>query len=289
MSISEKDIKEKENRYKKLIYNKIDEVTSKQAQVIKQIEQIEKEIDINTDLPIMGTTFNLKLSKLSQEFKKAGISMFAEPNKKLDFVSSNFVGDAIIEEMIFYLSRGTQELFAYDSSLEKATKKRIEKIQEIENAGPIKQLSFKIRSLFAPNSIIDMVEFSEEEIEEINFHLSEYKNMEEKLWNYNLKDDVVQSLVNFITNRQYSKEAIPELLEESVIPTLKKLGIEDVVSQLKEDLSREQERTSLSTDKSWELSVLQNLGIQLSSEQIASDFAKKEADKDTREDWEHDK
>ena len=58
MSISEKDIREHENRYKDLLYDKIGEIISKQSQIITQIGKTGQYIDIDTDVPNIGITFN---------------------------------------------------------------------------------------------------------------------------------------------------------------------------------------------------------------------------------------
>ena len=272
MSISGKDIITYEDSYKKLLYDKIGEIISKQSEVVTQIGKTGQYVDIDTDIPNIGITFNNKLNELSQIFKKAGISMFAESNEKYNFVGSNFVGDAIIEDMISQLSNGTQALLEYDSSMSEATNKRMEKVKALEKSGPIKRMFSKVRSLFVPTTIPDITLYSEEEIGKMNSHLSEYKEADESLWKYNLRDNVVQSLVKFINNRQYHDFTIPGLVEESVIPTLQKLGLEDIIPQLQEELSKKKEQSISLNKKSWELSSTQKIGAQISQERAASEF-----------------
>ena len=186
MSISEKDIREREDKYKNLLYSKIEEIISKQSEIIRHIGKTGQYIDIDTDVPNIGITFNNKLIELANEFRRAGISMFADPNEKYNFVDSNFVGTAIIEDMISQLLKGTQVLSEYDSRAGKVTNKRMEKIKALEESGPIKKLFFKIRSFFVPNTVSDLISYSEEEIEEVNSHLLKYKEVDENLWKYNL-------------------------------------------------------------------------------------------------------
>lgn len=275
MSISEKDIRINEDRYKNLLNDKIEEIISKQSEIITQISKTGKDVDIDTDIPNIGITFNNKLNELSQIFKKAGISMFVEPNEKYDFVDSNFVGNAIIEDMISQISNGMQALSEYDSSIDKATKKRMEKVKALEKSGPIKKLFLKIRNFFVPTTVSDLTSYSENEIEEANSHLLEYKEVDENLWKYNLKDNVVQSLVKFINNKRYHKSGISELLEESVIPTLQKLELESVIPKLQNELSNLQEQSNFPNNKSWELSPTQRLEIQKNSEQVANEIKQK--------------
>lgn len=275
MSISEKDIRINEDRYKNLLNDKIEEIISKQSEIITQISKTGKDVDIDTDIPNIGITFNNKLNELSQIFKKAGISMFVEPNEKYNFVDSNFVGNAIIEDMISQISNGMQALSEYDSSIDKATKKRMEKVKALEKSGPIKKLFLKIRNFFVPTTVSNLTSYSENEIEETNSHLLEYKEVDENLWKYNLKDNVVQSLVKFINNKRYHESGISELLEESVIPTLQKLELESVIPKLQNELSNLQEQSNFPNNKSWELSPTQRLEIQKNSEQVANEIKQK--------------
>lgn len=277
MSISENDIKTYEDRYKSLVYEKVREIISKQTELITNLEKNGKYFDIDTDVPNVGITFNNKLVELAQIFKKAGISMFVDPNEKYDFVGSNFVGDAIIEDMISQLSNGMQVLSECNSSMSKATTEKSKKVKALEESSTIKKLFFKIRSFFVTNTVLDSTSFSEAEIGEVKSHLSKYKEVDKNLCEYNLRDNVVQSLVNFINNREYHDFTIPELLEESVISTLQKLGLEDVIPNLQEELSKTQEELNSSNKKSWKLSETQKLGIQMSSERLADGVKQKES------------
>lgn len=286
MSICEKDIREYEERHKKFLYGKIGKLISNQSEMITKLGKIREYVDIDTDIPNIGITVNNKLNELSQIFKKAGISMFAEQNVKYDFVSSNFVGDAIIDDMISNLSRGLQAISEYIFSIEKATKKKLDKLEALENQGPINKLFSKIRSFFVLDTNSDILSYSQDEIGKIESYLSEYKEIDERLWKYNLRNNVVQSLVNFMHNTQYQNSDIV-LLEERVVPTLQKLGLEDVIPQLKEELNKSQEQSTSANNKSWELSTLQKLGIQISSERIAKESDIHRSDTIDKEDLEH--
>ena len=271
MGIKEEDIKAYEDRYKNLLYDKMGEIISNQSKLIAQIGKMSQYVDINKNIPNIGITFNNKLVELSQIFKEAGISMFAVPNEKNDFVGSNMVGDAIIGDMISRVSKATQILSEYDSTISKVTNQKMERVKSLEKIGPIKKLFWRIRGFFVPSTVSNLTSYSEEEIGEINSYLSKYEEIDESLYKYNLKDDVVQSLVDFINNSQYHDFSIPGLLEEEIIPTLIKLGLEDAIHQLQEELSNSQKQPRSLENKSWELSPTQKLGIQISSEQVANE------------------
>ena len=270
MNSSPKDIQEYEKLYRDLLYKNIEEITSTQTETLTQIKNTGKYVDIDTDLPNIVITFNNKLSELYQIFKKAGISMFAELNQRNGEIRLNFVGEAIIEDMKSQLSKGINTLIEYNSCIGGITDRKIEKIRQIESAGRIKKFFLKMRSLFVPNIVTDIAEYEQDEIEQINSYLIKYKEIDEKIWNYTLRNNVAQSLVRFITNEKYSEEEIQGILKECVNPTLQKLGLDNLISQLKDDLRRAQEHSIPLSDKSWKLSTSQKLGIQLYSGRAAN-------------------
>ena len=288
MEISESTIKAYENRRKEILYQIIRESISKQAKFIMQVEETCKIFDINVSMPNIGITLNNKLIEISKIFKKAEISMFAEPNEKLNMVNTNFVGDAIINDLVAQLGEGIEKLLEYDSSMGKVINKKTTQIKALEKSGPIKRIFFSIRSLFNPNLISNLVSYSKEDIEEIKSHLSEYKKIDENLWRYNLEDNLVKSLANYTNDRQYDKNTIPEVIEECIKPTLEKLGLEKkVIPQLKEELGKSREQLDSSKDKSWELSTSQKMEIQKSSKQIANEIDNNEKSEIYREDKEY--
>ena len=287
MGISESTIKAYENRRKEILYQIIRESISKQAKFIMQVEETCKIFDINVSMPNIGITLNNKLIEISKIFKKAEISMFIEPNEKLNMLNSNFVGEAILNDLVEQFGEGIEKLLEYDSSMGKVINKKTTQIKALQKSGPIKRIFFRIRSLFNSNLISNLVSFSKEDIKEIKSHLSEYKKIDENLWGYNLEDNIVQSLANYINDRQYDDNTIPEVIEECIKPTLEKLGLENVIPQLKEELSKSREQLDSSKDKSWELSTSQKMEIQKSSKQIANEIDNNEKSEIYREDKEY--
>ena len=72
--------------------------------------------------------------------------------------------------------------------------------------------------------------------------------IDEKIWDYNLKDNLVQSIVTSIRDQHLSLN-IPELLNEYIEPTLKKLGLEELIPQLQEELSKSQDAKVTETNE----------------------------------------
>lgn len=164
--------------------------------------------------------------------------MFSQKNEDYDFVGTSFVGDAVIFDLISFASRGTQNLADYNKKMKKLTDKKVEQVQGLEKASPIRNLFGKIRKFFMPIKQED-ISYTPEEREAVNTHLSEYREIDNQLWKYNLRDNVVHSLVKQIRERGCQASGIPGLLEESVIPDLEKLGLGDLIPQLQQALIEE--------------------------------------------------
>ena len=272
MSISEKDIREHEEKHKKFFCDANAETISKISQIITKIQETGQDIIIDTKIPNIGITFNNKLNELAHEFRRAGISLYTETSEKYDYVSTNFVGIAIIEDLIYYLSKGSELLSEYESSIEITIRKKTEEIKEVEELGGVKKIFWLVRSFFNPSIISDLIYYSDEELREIDSYFIEYKEIDDSLWEYNLNDNLVQSLVKFINSHQYNEFNIPELMQESVIPILQKLGLEELIPQLQAIIDKPQEQSISSDKKSWELTSTEKIEIQTSSTQLANEF-----------------
>lgn len=235
-----KEVTEFEGKFKSILFDKIGEIASKQAELISQIQKTGKQVGLESDLPNLAITLNNKLVELKHEFQNAGLSIYSRKYEYEDyeFVGTSFIGEAIIEDLINYLDKGTQNLFDYDKTMSEITKEKVEQKQALEKVSPFRRLFARIKNLFVPVKQDDM-SYTEEEKGKINTHLSDYKDIDNKLWNYNLKDNIILSIVRKIRERGYGAYTVAELLEESVIPDLQKLGLADLIPELQEAIIEE--------------------------------------------------
>ena len=94
MSVNEQKVEEFENKYKETIFSKIGEAVESQQKTISLTSQNAKNIgQLNVDIPNASISTNNKIVEISQEFKKAGISMFSHKFETYDIVSSSLVGE----------------------------------------------------------------------------------------------------------------------------------------------------------------------------------------------------
>lgn len=249
MAIDKKRVEEFEKQYKDTIFSKIGEVGSKQFEAISQMTTNATNLgQSQVNIPNASTTLNNKLVELSHVFKKAGISMFSKELEDYDIVSSSFLGDAIIHDLIDKLAKSSDKLGEYSKTIGNVSKQRNERLLALQNVSPIRKFFSRIRAFFVPVQPVDL-SLKEEEQDTLDSSLQGYKDIDSKIWNYNLEDNIVQALVKEIAGPQklgdfdithrYSASTVPGLLEESVIPDLKKLGLEHLVPKLQEALVEE--------------------------------------------------
>lgn len=249
MDIDNKQVDEFEKKNKEIIFTKIRKAGSEQFETINQMITNAKKIgQSQVSIPDVSTTLNNKIVELSHEFRKAGISMFSKEYEDLGFVGSSFLGDAIIFDLMDKMIISNDKLVEYGEKIRKVSKQKYERVLALQNVSPIRKIFSRIKAFFVPVQPVDL-SLTEEEQSMLDSSLQEYKDMDSEIWNYNLEDNIVQALVKEIAGLQIFADfdiphkspayEVPRLLEESVIPDLKKLGLEHLVPKLQEALIEE--------------------------------------------------
>ncbi len=274
MGITKKDVQEYEERYKKILYKSIESIMSNMYDTLNTNRRISKklDLDIDIDMPNIGVTLNNKINEISHEFEDAGISMFAMPNEENEFVGSNFVGDAILDDLFARFAKGSQAYTDYVSELEEAINRRNERAKALVTTSPIKKFFLKIRSFFVHESMEDDMSFLLEKIEKMSSKISRYKDIDEELWNYSLKDNVAQSIINSITSKGYDKETMQYMLEKEVMPTLKSLNLESLEPQINEGLSKYESQEQDLDNGPWKLTQSQRIDLQIKAQKLAENI-----------------
>lgn len=287
MKINEEDRKNYENKYKEEVFEKIYKIVSLQDNNIRKIEILKKKIGIKTRVPNIGITVNNKIVEISRIFKLAGISIYTEINEK-GSQNKSFCGRAIIEDIISQTSESMDLIIEFYNTLIDILKQKRNKWYGLDQ---IKTVWRVIKNPGKLNNILSITTFSKDEIEKIEANLIEFAKMDDKIWNYNLKDNFIQSILIFI-NQNRDEYEIPVVLEESIIPTMQKLGLEEQIPELKEQLSKIQETNSeqqqiLNTEsKPWKLDKSKKLEIQRHSKMIAKEHKTDKTNYKEKEDLE---
>lgn len=252
--IEDKRVEEFETKYRDEIFEAMYKIRSKEKEIIDLMIENSKKLGLSEfDIPRISITVNNKIVELSQEFKSAGISMFSSKQEEYDMVNSSFIGDAIIDDLLEKLNQANTKLGDYGYTMKNIAKKKEVQVQALTNITPAQRVFAKIKSFFKPVKPIDLSLTSVEK-GVLRMHEDEYRNIDNMVWKYNLKDNLVSSLVKFIHDKKYSSNIVPGLLEEEVIPDLKKLGLENLIPELQQSIVDDYKR-SLPFDKYYKISL----------------------------------
>ena len=238
------EIKNFEATYKKPIFDKINHLCISQSKYLSNIRISEKSLDLTRELefPNIGITLNNKLIEFMHIFQDAGLSMFAQRfenygSKKISFVSSSFVGDSIIFYMLSQVSSAIDILVKYQSKLNELIDVEEEKYAKLQNASRLKKLSFSIRSLVSlPEELL--FSYTDEDVDELNSYISAYIGADNQLCDSDLRNIIIPSLVKHIKDHRYSKATVSNILNESVITDLSKLGLSDLIPELNQEVNK---------------------------------------------------
>lgn len=122
----------------------------------------------------------------------------------------------------------------------------------------------------------------DEILNKLHVNLEKYKQLDEELWNYNLEDNLEDSLVSLINNDEYGYDK-QDL--KATIYTLKKLGLERLIPKIEEV---EKDRESKSDNKSWNLTNSEKSEIQSKAKKMADRIKKRETENNTKEEKQKD-
>ena len=243
MPIDIKEVKEFEEKYKKILFEQIDKLCSKQTELLMGIDKMKEYIDLEKDLPNIGITLNNKIIELQHQFENAGISIYSQKAEdyglaKQNFLMPSFIGQAVIYDLMEYTSSGINKLDSYSEKMDLLTKERNKRVQSLMPTTPFKRFFAKIKSFFKPIKQEDF-EYTKEETDEVNSHLLEFRDIDNQLWNYNLRENIISSIVKHIRKQEYSAGVVPGLLEENINPDLQKLGLGNLIPELQHALIEE--------------------------------------------------
>lgn len=122
----------------------------------------------------------------------------------------------------------------------------------------------------------------DEILNKLHVNLEKYKQLDEELWNYNLEDNLEDSLVSLINNDEYGYDK-QDL--KATIYTLKKLGLERLIPKIEEV---EKDRESKSDNKSWNLTNSEKSEIQSKAKKMADRIKERETENNTKEEKQRD-
>lgn len=269
-------VDEKENQ-KKLIYDEIDKIIHDQADLISYLEEIKSFVNIDTDAPNIGITLNNKLNELSQKFDDAGISIFSESVSEK--IEGNPVRDAIFDDITLKIYTAREYFNEYAFKIYELVKKEYEKVKSYGN---FRKFLYAFENVTIYKNNEDALRIPIHILNKLHVNLEKYKQLDEELWNYNLEDNLEDSLVSLINNDEYGYDK-QDL--KATIYTLKKLGLERLIPKIEEV---EKDRESKLDNKSWNLTNSEKSEIQSKAKKLADRIKKRETENNTKEEKQKD-
>ena len=214
MKINEEEIQKFEENYKERLFEKLSTLIQKQKTTNESINILSNKIGIELEMPNIAITMNNKIVELSNEFKRHNLSMFVEPIEEIDTISTNLVGQAILDSLVEISLEGSEAIKRYNDDLTTLISGQSDNTA-IEKTSPMKRLFGKIRNFFTPKrkKMQEDLELRNE-IENCLSHLDDYAQADDDIWNYNLKDNLVSSIADYFTNRRMYKKSYYRIVEQ---------------------------------------------------------------------------
>ncbi|MBE5806196.1 MAG: hypothetical protein E7313_05750 [Clostridiales bacterium] len=229
----------KDFKLEKMLFDRINAMQSKIKESIELIKKFERINAKEENLPNIVTTLH---DKLTQEVIKQCRTVGIEFNMK------SYLVQAMVSDLLEKFEEGIFEFRECSKNLDFVRKVQddFESRVELVSTSKVKNLIARLRGLFKPERKQEKLEQLERErqekkLEEANIHLIKYKFKNSELERYTIKNNIVNSLskeIMYGSNMGVSL-SMSELIEEKITPEMKKLGLQNLVDKLQENLYSE--------------------------------------------------
>lgn len=231
MSLNLEQKKQLENYRKSKLFDDLIFLTQKMNISIKKHQSICKSMGIKQQIPNISITLNNKMVELQNEFFNHGISFYIDYDKQCDMFVPSFLGDVVSDFLINYAFQGLDDLFIAIAQ-QKIYLKHLEQFTyDLKEASLTRKRFPRIINELFPIKVKNTFDFNDD-LEKINQSLLGYKERDENLYKINLRDFIVDAVVDFIDKKEYHSFDIPGLLDQYVIDSFNKLGLSDLLNEL---------------------------------------------------------
>lgn len=221
-------LKKYDQKNKNTVFERIQELYGDEAELLGKIEKLHEKFCLNIELHNCAVTLNNKVTELQNEFENAGISLFSHRDEDYGTIGPSLTGKAILTDMLSYTYDHAKKIEKHGTRMEDII---LEKSNNgLEKSSRFGRIFAKLRRVFIPKS---KNSFSSEVIDEINNNATECQEAEDKLWRYNIKDDVLDSVMKYIESKKYQINDAIELTYLYVIPDLERLGLSELIPEIK--------------------------------------------------------
>ena len=219
-----------------------DRINKMQGKIKESLELIKKFERINAkeeNLPNIVTTLHDKLThEVIKQFRTVGI----------EFNMKSYLVQAVVSDLLGKFEEGITEFKDCSENLNfvREVQEDFESRVELAPTSKVKNFFAKLRGMFKPERKQERLaelerERQEKKLEEANIHLIKYKFINSELEKYTIRKNIVNSLTKEILHGQGSGLTlnVNEFISEKIEPEMKKLGLENSLSNLNDKIFEE--------------------------------------------------
>ena len=229
----------KDFRLERMLFARINTMQGKIKESLELIQKFERINAKEENLPNIVTTLRDKLTQeVIKQFRTVGI----------EFNMKSYLVQAVVSDMLGKFEEGITEFRNCSENLNfvREVQEDFESRVELAPTSKVKTFFARIRGIFKPERKQEKLEELERErqekkLQEANIHLLKYKFINSELEKYTIKKNIVNSLSKEILHGQGSGLTlnVSEFIAEKIEPEMKKLGLENSISTLKEKMYAE--------------------------------------------------
>lgn len=224
--------KNKNGDLEKVIYDKLTEVRNSLLNLINDIKDINEKMNKNQlDIPNTATTASNKLTELRHIIQNKGLSFYYTSAGNDGKNNISYLADAITLDLIDKLNKSYKKLKEYVEEQGKIYKKKESIINNYKTANVFKK--FFIRNTKPETLDINIDEKEEKVLKE---KLEEYKKIDQEIFEYDIEKNIVDALVKYIIENNYSASDVPLIIDTCISPQLEEWNLTHLVPELKEKL-----------------------------------------------------
>lgn len=253
MNSQEKEKKHKQDkkdyRLERMLFDRINTMQGKIKESLELIQKFERINAKEENLPNIVTTLHDKLTQeVIKQFRTVGI----------EFNMKSYLVQSIVSDLLNKFEEGITEFKDCSENLNfvREVQEDFESRVELVSTSRVKNLIARLRGLFKPERKQEKLEQLERErqekkLEEANIHLIKYKFKNSELEKYTIRNNIISSLSREILTGPGSglNLTVTEFIEQKIMPEMKKLGLENLILQLEDNLLQEYKYKQPNTQK----------------------------------------
>lgn len=226
----------KDYRLERMLFDRINAMQGKIKESLELIKKFERINAKDEKLPNIVTTLHDKLTQeVIKQFRTVGI----------EFNMKSYLVQSIVSDLLGQFEEGITEFKDCSENLNfvREVQEDFESRVELVSTSKVKNLIARLRGLFKPERKQEKLEQLERErqekkLEEANVHLAKYKIKNQELEKYTIKNNIISSLTREMLFGPGSglNLTVTEFIANKITPEMKKLGLENLIEQLKENL-----------------------------------------------------